>query len=214
MSKLLATGLAALSAFSAFATDYYEKEVVFPQGADSVMKIEIASRVVPCDRQLRWQDRELTAFLHFGMNTFTDREWGDGKESPEQFNPYALDTDQWVKTLKDAGFKMVILTAKHHDGFCLWPTATTDHSVASSPWRDGKGDVMADLRRSCDKYGMKLGVYLSPWDRNAPCYGDSPRYNDMFVATARLTRCGSTVPAAKAPTAKNRNMTGCVSATP
>ena len=192
MSKLLATGLAALSAFSAFATDYYEKEVVFPQGADSVMKIEIASRVVPCDRQLRWQDRELTAFLHFGMNTFTDREWGDGKESPEQFNPYALDTDQWVKTLKDAGFKMVILTAKHHDGFCLWPTATTDHSVASSPWRDGKGDVMADLRRSCDKYGMKLGVYLSPWDRNAPCYGDSPRYNDMFVAqlTELLTNYG------------------------
>jgi hypothetical protein len=190
--KLFLTGIAAFSALSAFASDYYEKEVVFPQGADSVMKIEIASRVVPCDRQLRWQDRELTAFLHFGMNTFTDREWGDGKESPEQFNPYALDTDQWVKTLKDAGFKMVILTAKHHDGFCLWPTATTDHSVASSPWRGGKGDVMAELRRSCDKYGMKLGVYLSPWDRNAPCYGDSPRYNDMFVAqlTELLTNYG------------------------
>lgn len=190
--KLFLTGIAAFSAISAFASDYYEKEVVFPQGADSVMKIEIASRVVPCDRQLRWQDRELTAFLHFGMNTFTDREWGDGKESPEQFNPYALDTDQWVKTLKDAGFKMVILTAKHHDGFCLWPTATTDHSVASSPWRGGKGDVMAELRRSCDKYGMKLGVYLSPWDRNAPCYGDSPRYNDMFVAqlTELLTNYG------------------------
>lgn len=190
--KLFLTGIAAFSALSAFATDYYEKEVVFPQDADSVMKIEIASRVVPCDRQLRWQERELTAFLHFGMNTFTNREWGDGKESPEQFNPYALDTDQWVKTLKDAGFKMVILTAKHHDGFCLWPTATTDHSVANSPWRGGKGDVMAELRRSCDKYGMKLGVYLSPWDRNAPCYGDSPRYNDMFVAqlTELLTNYG------------------------
>lgn len=190
--KLFLTGIAAFSALSAFASDYYEKEVVFPQGADSVMKIEIASRVVPCDRQLRWQDRELTAFLHFGMNTFNNREWGDGKESPEFFNPDALDTDQWVKTLKDAGFKMVILTAKHHDGFCLWPTATTDHSVANSPWRGGKGDVMAELRRSCDKYGMKLGVYLSPWDRNAPCYGDSPRYNDMFVAqlTELLTNYG------------------------
>lgn len=190
--KLFLTGIAAFSSLSAFASDYYEKEVVFPQGADSVMKIEIASRVVPCDRQLRWQERELTAFLHFGMNTFTNREWGDGKESPEFFNPDALDTDQWVKTLKDAGFKMVILTAKHHDGFCLWPTATTDHSVASSPWRGGKGDVMAELRRSCDKYGMKLGVYLSPWDRNAPCYGDSPRYNDMFVAqlTELLTNYG------------------------
>lgn len=190
--KLFLTGIAAFSAISAFASDYYEKEVVFPQSADSITKIEIASRLVPCDRQMRWQERELTAFLHFGMNTFTNREWGDGKESPEFFNPDALDTDQWVKTLKDAGFKMVILTAKHHDGFCLWPTATTDHSVASSPWRGGKGDVMAELRRSCDKYGMKLGVYLSPWDRNAPCYGDSPRYNDMFVAqlTELLTNYG------------------------
>ena len=190
--KLFLTGIAAFSALSAFASDYYEKEVVFPQSADSITKIEIASRLVPCDRQMRWQERELTAFLHFGMNTFTNREWGDGKESPEFFNPDALDTDQWVKTLKDAGFKMVILTAKHHDGFCLWPTATTDHSVASSPWRGGKGDVMAELRRSCDKYGMKLGVYLSPWDRNAPCYGDSPRYNDMFVAqlTELLTNYG------------------------
>lgn len=190
--KLFLTGIAAFSALSAFASDYYEKEVVFPQSADSITKIEIASRLVPCDRQMRWQERELTAFLHFGMNTFTNREWGDGKESPEFFNPDALDTDQWVKTLKDAGFKMVILTAKHHDGFCLWPTATTGHSVANSPWRDGKGDVMADLRRSCDKYGMKLGVYLSPWDRNAPCYGDSPRYNDMFVAqlTELLTNYG------------------------
>ena len=190
--KLFLTGIAAFSALSAFASDYYEKEVVFPQSADSITKIEIASRLVPCDRQMRWQERELTAFLHFGMNTFTNREWGDGKESPELFNPDALDTDQWVKTLKDAGFKMVILTAKHHDGFCLWPTATTGHSVANSPWSDGKGDVMAELRRSCDKYGMKLGVYLSPWDRNAPCYGDSPRYNDMFVAqlTELLTNYG------------------------
>ena len=168
------------------------KELVFPADADSLTKIEMAGRVVPNEQQKAWQERELTAFIHFGMNTFTDREWGDGKESPQLFNPAELDTDQWVKVLKDAGFEMVILTAKHHDGFCLWPTATTKHSVASSPWRDGKGDVVADLRKSCDKYGMKLGLYLSPWDRNAPCYGDSPKYNDMFVAqlTELLTNYG------------------------
>lgn len=160
----------------------YVKELVFPEGADSITKIEMAGRLVPNEQQKAWQERELTAFIHFGMNTFTDREWGDGTESPSTFNPTDLDTDQWVKALKDAGFKMVILTAKHHDGFCLWPTATTEHSVKNSPWRDGKGDVVADLRKSCDKYDMKLGLYLSPWDRNAECYGDSPRYNDMFVA--------------------------------
>lgn len=180
------------AAMSVSAEDYYVKELTFPADADSLTKIEMAGRVVPNEQQKAWQERELTAFIHFGMNTFTDREWGDGKEPPELFNPKELDTDQWVKVLKDAGFEMVILTAKHHDGFCLWPTATTTHSVASSPWRDGKGDVVADLRRSCDKYGMKLGLYLSPWDRNAQCYGDSPRYNDMFVAqlTELLTNYG------------------------
>ena len=182
MKHLIVTVLLAAGAMNASAQEYFEKTVVFPAGADSLTKIEMAARVVPTPLQRAWQDRELTAFLHFGMNTFTDREWGDGKESPTLFNPDGLDTDQWVKTLKDAGFKMVILTAKHHDGFCLWPTKTTAHSVANSPWRDGKGDVVADLRRSCDKYGMKLGIYLSPWDRNAPVYGDSPKYNDLFVA--------------------------------
>ena len=173
------------------AEELFVKGVVFPEGADSITKIELAGRVVPTPQQLAWQQRPLTAFLHFGMNTFTNREWGDGKESPELFNPKSLDTDQWVRTLKDAGFEMVILTAKHHDGFCLWPTATTSHSVASSPWRDGKGDVVADLRRSCDKYCMKLGLYLSPWDRNAQCYG-SEAYNDLFVAqlTELLTNYG------------------------
>lgn len=170
----------------------YVKELEFPEGTDSITKIEMAGRLVANSQQKAWQQRSLTAFLHFGMNTFTDREWGDGKESPELFNPDSLDTDQWVMALKNAGFSMVILTAKHHDGFCLWPTATTEHSVKNSPWRDGKGDVVADLRSSCDKYGMKLGLYLSPWDRNAECYGDSPRYNDMFVAqlTELLTNYG------------------------
>ncbi|MDE6369824.1 MAG: alpha-L-fucosidase, partial [Muribaculaceae bacterium] len=187
---ILSLGL--LSACSSHKADTFEKTVVFHEGATLDEKVEMASRVVPTQKQLDWQNLELTAFLHFGVNTFTDREWGDGKESPEIFNPVDLDADQWVKALKDAGFKLVILTAKHHDGFCLWPTATTDHSVASSSWRDGKGDVVADLRAACDKYGMKLGLYLSPWDRNAECYGDSPRYNDMFVAqlTELLTNYG------------------------
>lgn len=148
-------------------------------------RLDIASRVVPTAQQLAWQESGLTAFLHFGMNTFTNREWGDGKESETLFNPTALDADQWVSTLKKAGFKLVILTAKHHDGFCLWPTATTAHSVASSPWLNGKGDVVKMLREACDRHGMKLGIYLSPWDRNAPVYGDSEKYNDMFVAQLR-----------------------------
>ncbi len=182
LGSAIILSLSLISACSSHKAETIEKTVVFPEGATLNEKIEMASRVVPTQKQLDWQNLELTAFLHFGVNTFTDREWGDGNESPEIFNPAQLDADQWVKALKDAGFKLVILTAKHHDGFCLWPTATTDHSVASSPWRDGKGDVVADLRAACDKYGMKLGLYLSPWDRNAECYGDSPRYNDMFVA--------------------------------
>ncbi|MBD5321096.1 MAG: alpha-1,3/4-fucosidase [Bacteroides sp.] len=191
MKHLISLLTLACAASGVQAEELFVKGVVFPEGADSITKIELAGRVVPTSQQLAWQQRPLTAFLHFGMNTFTNREWGDGKESPELFNPKSLDTDQWVRTLKDAGFEMVILTAKHHDGFCLWPTATTSHSVASSPWRDGKGDVVADLRRSCDKYGMKLGLYLSPWDRNAQCYG-SEAYNDLFVAqlTELLTNYG------------------------
>lgn len=193
MKKNLATiALIASAVMNTQAQETFVKEVVFPAGATPEQKIEMASRVVPSPQQLEWQKLGLTAFLHFGINTFTDREWGDGKEDPNLFNPSDLNTDQWVRTLKEAGFKLVILTAKHHDGFCLWPTKTTPHSVANTKWRGGKGDVMADLRKSCDKYGIKLGVYLSPWDRNAECYGDSPKYNDMFVAqlTELLTNYG------------------------
>jgi len=160
---------------------YYEKQVAFPADATPEQKVDMVSRLVPTPQQLEWQQMEFTAFLHFGMNTFTGNEWGNGKESPELFNPSELDCEQWVKALKDGGFKMALITAKHHDGFCLWPTATTEYSVKNSPWKDGKGDVVRELRDACEKYGMKFGVYLSPWDRNAECYGDSPAYNKFFI---------------------------------
>lgn len=143
--------------------------------------IKKAASVRPSERQLRWQQLELTAFLHFGMNTFSNREWGDGKEDNKLFNPSELDARQWVRVLKEAGFKQIIGIAKHHDGFCMWPTKYTEHSVKNSPWKDGKGDLMKDLSDACHEYNIGFGVYLSPWDRNNPDYGDSPKYNDYFV---------------------------------
>lgn len=151
-----------------------------------------ANRPVPSPEQLAWHRDELAFFLHFGVNTFTDREWGDGKEDPAIFNPAGLDARQWARTAKDAGFKLLILTAKHHDGFCLWPSALTTHSVASSPWREGGGDLVREFTDACRAEGLKAGIYLSPWDRHELSYGDSPRYNDFYIAqlTELLTRYG------------------------
>jgi alpha-L-fucosidase len=153
--------------------------------------IRKAANVIPSERQLRWQKLEMTVFFHFGINTFTDKEWGDGTEDPVLFDPEDLDAEQWIRTVKDAGFKQVILTAKHHDGFCLWPSATTEHSVKNSPWKNGKGDVVKEVAMACKKYNIGFGVYLSPWDRNAKCYG-TDAYNDFFVKqlTELLTQYG------------------------
>ena len=185
MKKIICTlGLSLLMVGCALQPNqvYYEKHVEFPADATIEQKIDMASRLVPTAQQLEWQQMEFTAFLHFGMNTFTGNEWGHGTDSPALFNPSELDCEQWVKALKDGGFKMALITAKHHDGFCLWQTETTEYSVKNSPWKDGKGDVVRELRDACEKYGMKFGVYLSPWDRNAPSYGDSPTYNKFFIA--------------------------------
>jgi alpha-L-fucosidase len=150
------------------------------------------ARPVPSPAQLAWQREELALFLHFGVNTFTDREWGDGTEDPGIFNPAALDARQWARAARAAGFRAMVLTAKHHDGFCLWPTPTTTHSVASSPWRGGTGDLVREFVDACRAEGLRAGLYCSPWDRNAPSYGNSPRYNDLYAAqlTELLTRYG------------------------
>ena len=135
---------------------------------------------LPNFRQLEWYSRELSAFIHFGMNTFTDREWGDGTEDPSLFNPTELDCRQWIRVLKEAGFKAAILTAKHHDGFCLWQTKTTEHSIKNSPYKKGKGDIVKEFTDACREFGMKAGLYLSPWDRNNAAWG-SDAYNDLYA---------------------------------
>ncbi len=136
---------------------------------------------LPSPAQLAWQEDELTLFTHFGMNTFTGRGTGLGTEDPKLFNPTALDCSQWVRVAKESGFKGIILTAKHHDGFCLWPTATTMHSVKSSTWKDGKGDVVRECSDACKAGGIKFGIYCSPWDRSVTNYdSDRPAYAKYY----------------------------------
>lgn len=154
-------------------------------------RLDLYTSIVPNRRQLLIQEMKYYAFVHYTVNTFTNKEWGNGKESEQVFNPTDQNTDQWCAAIRDAGMKGVILTCKHHDGFCLWPTKTTEHSIKNSPYKNGKGDVVREVADSCRKYGLKFGVYLSPWDRNSKLYG-TPAYNDFYIEqmTELLTNYG------------------------
>ena len=144
-----------------------------------LLSVPSSCGAIPNEQQMKWQEMEYYAFIHFSINTYTDQEWGDGGNKPALFNPTDLDCRQWARICKQAGMKGIILTAKHHDGFCLWPSEYTEYSVKNSPWRNGKGDLVKELAEACKEYGLKLGIYLSPWDRNHPDYG-RPEYVTYF----------------------------------
>lgn len=150
--------------------------------AVTTARAQDAGEIRPAPYQTAWQDLEFGVIIHFSTNTFLDREWGDGTADPAVFNPTDFDPEQWMRAIRDAGAKYVVLVAKHHDGFSLWPTGQTNYSVKSSPWRDGRGDVVGDVARAARKYGLKFGVYLSPWDRHEPKYKDSAEYDKYYNA--------------------------------
>lgn len=158
--------------------------VAVPADGNSDTIVRLASSVRPSPRQVAWQATACNAFVHFGINTFTDREWGDGTESPRDFAPSEFDARQWVETFRAAGMRGLVLTCKHHDGFCLWPTATTTHDVAASPFRGGKGDVVGEVAAACRDGGLRFGIYLSPWDRHEPSFG-SKAYQELFLGQLR-----------------------------
>ena len=139
------------------------------------------SKITPTWQQFEWQKMEFIAFAHFGMNTFTDKEWGEGTEDPSLFDPTSFNAEQWAQTFRAAGMRMLIIVAKHHDGFCYWPSKFTTHSVKKSPWKKGKGDIVGELVKACRENGLKVGIYLSPWDRHEKTYGNTPEYNKFFI---------------------------------
>jgi alpha-L-fucosidase len=193
LAALLLSGAGVLWPAAGAAQLYTSRNYVsLPASGSPAATVRAAASVAPSVRQLRWQQLELTGFLHFGINTYTNKEWGDGTESPALFNPTALDAGQWVRACRAGGIKQLIITAKHHDGFCLWPSKYTEHSVKNSPWKSGKGDVVKEVATACHAQGMGFGVYLSPWDRHSLYFGDSAKYNNYFVnqLTELLTNYG------------------------